>query len=85
MHFTPLERWCEDPQRIQRVAVHAFRLLQSLEHPGILAVRLDHFLTTRGDRLTFDLRLHLLWQLAEPYAMHTVSVSSTGLTAPRVF
>ena len=67
----------EDRQRIQRVAAHEFRLLQSLEHPGILAVRdykqhaygpallfhyeaqavrLDHFLTTRGDRLTFDLR-----------------------------
>ena len=76
----------EDRQRIQRVAAHEFRLLQSLEHPGILAVRdykqhaygpallfhyeaqavrLDHFLTTRGDQLTFDLRLNLLRQLAD--------------------
>jgi hypothetical protein len=76
----------EDRQRIQRVAAHEFRLLQGLEHPGILAVRdykqhaygpallfhyeaqavrFDHFLTTRGDRLTPDLRLNLLRQLAD--------------------
>jgi len=76
----------EEHQRIQRVAAHEFRLLQSLEHPGILAVRdykqnaygpallfhyeaqavrLDHFLATRGDRLTPDLRLNLLRQMAE--------------------
>jgi len=29
----------EERQRIQRVAAHEFRLLQSLEYPGILAVR----------------------------------------------
>jgi len=76
----------EEHQRIQRVAAHEFRLLQSLEHPGILAVRdykqhaygpallfhyeaqavrLDHFLATRGDRLTPDLRLNLLRQMED--------------------
>jgi serine/threonine protein kinase len=74
---------------VQRAAEREFRLLQALEHRGILraleftnhelgpaiifqyfstAVRLDHFLIQRKEKITDDLRLTLMRQIAETVA-----------------
>ncbi|MDE8346400.1 MAG: BREX system serine/threonine kinase PglW [Acidocella sp.] len=71
---------------VQRAAEREFRLLQTMEHRGVLramefthhelgpaiifqhvptAVRLDHYLIQQKDRITDDLRLSLIRQIAE--------------------
>ena len=73
-------------EMVQRAAEREFRLLQALEHRGVLrvmdftnhelgpaiifkyipnAMRLDHYLLERKDRITDDLRLDLMRQIAE--------------------
>jgi serine/threonine protein kinase len=102
----------------RRAAEREFRILQGVNHPGILraegftmhergaalifehdpkAVRLDHFLRDRGERLDLDTRLGLLRQIAEAvrYAhekklVHrtlspqSILVSDPGAPVPRI-
>lgn len=76
----------DERQMRQRAALREFKLLETLQHPGILkvhgftehevgpallfehdplSIRLDHFLTQRADKLSVDVRLDLVRQLAE--------------------
>lgn len=76
----------EQRETLLRAAEREFRLLQAMEHRGVLrvmdftnhelgptilfqhhpdAIRLDHYLTQRRDKITDDLRLNLLRQIAD--------------------
>jgi len=86
VYLVQAETNAEQRVMIQRAAEREFRLLQVLEHRGVLrameftnhelgpaiifqhfpsVVRLDHYLIQQKDRITDDLRLSLMRQIAE--------------------